>query len=102
MSDNLTEQIIGAAIEVHRNVGPGLLENVYEECMAHELKLRGLNCERQKSVPIEYKGQRVAADLKIDLWIDHRVVFATEQHVSRPPDQFQCSHVERWREKDGQ
>ncbi|MEW5767720.1 MAG: GxxExxY protein [bacterium] len=51
----LTEQIIGAAIEVHRHLGPGLLESAYEECLCHELNLRGLNFERQRPLPLEYK-----------------------------------------------
>ena len=74
MRDTLTEKIIGAAIEVHRILGPGLLEAIYEECLARELELRGLIFERQKPLPIEYKGQRVAADLKIDLWVEQQVI----------------------------
>lgn len=70
----LTRQIIGAAIEVHRAFGPGLLESVYEDCMAIELKLRGLPFERQKPVALEYKGHQVGADLKIDLLVADLVV----------------------------
>jgi GxxExxY protein len=51
--NQLSSQIIGAAIEVHKQLGPGLLESAYEECLCHELKLRGLSFERQKPVPIE-------------------------------------------------
>jgi GxxExxY protein len=69
-----TEGIIGSAIEVHRTLGPGLLESVYEECLAVELGLRGLRCERQRAVPLQYKGHRLKADLKIDLLVDDRVV----------------------------
>jgi GxxExxY protein len=74
MERDLTEKIIGAAIEVHRSLGPGLLESIYEECMAIELHLRGIEFVRQKALPIEYKGRRVAADLKIDLLIENQVV----------------------------
>ena len=75
MTENqLAEEIIGAAIEVHRFLGPGLLESVYEECLARELNLRGIRFERQVRVPVEYKGRLVAADLKIDLLVDERVV----------------------------
>ena len=72
--EGLTDGIIGAAIEVHRILGPGLLESVYEECLAVELGLRGLAFRRQTPLPIEYKGKRVAADLKIDLWVEERVI----------------------------
>ncbi|MEW5767396.1 MAG: GxxExxY protein [bacterium] len=52
----LTEQIVGSAIEVYRHLGPGLLESAYEECLYHELYWRGLNFERQRPLPLEYKG----------------------------------------------
>lgn len=75
MTENeLTEKIIGAAIEVHRTLGPGLLESVYEECPIVEFNLRGIPCERQKRVAVEYKGRQVAADLKIDILVDERIV----------------------------
>ena len=74
MHKELTEGIIGAAIEVHRILGPGLLESVYEECLALELSLRGMTVQRQMPLPIEYKGKRVAADLKIDLWVEEHVI----------------------------
>ncbi len=72
--EGLTERIIGAAIEVHRVLGPGLLESVYEECLALELGMKGIAFQRQMPLPIEYKGKRVAADLKIDLWIEQYVI----------------------------
>lgn len=74
MTQELTERIIGAAIEVHRALGPGLLESVYEECLAVELDLRRLRFERQRQIPITYKGRRVGTDLKIDLWVERQVV----------------------------
>ena len=73
-NDELTEEIIGGAIEVHRTLGPGLLESTYEDCLAVELELRGLRFERQKSLSIEYKGRRVAADLRIDLLVEQPVI----------------------------
>ena len=57
----LTERIIGAALEVHHELGPGLLENAYEACMAVELSARGLNIERQKALPVIYENQRVVS-----------------------------------------
>jgi len=53
---DLTDEVIGAAIEVHRHLGPGLLESAYEECLCRELKLRGLSFERQKPLPLELKA----------------------------------------------
>ena len=54
--ESLTEEIIGAAIEVHRHLGPGLLESAYEECLCYELAMRGFSFERQKPLPLQYKG----------------------------------------------
>ena len=75
MDENVVgHAIIGAAIEVHRALGPGLLEGVYEECLAMELTLRKLRSERQRRVPIQYKGHHVAADLRIDLLVEEQVI----------------------------
>jgi len=75
MNENeMTEEIIGSAIEVHRALGPGLLESIYEECLVVELGLRRMRVERQKTIPIAYKGRRIAADLKIDLLVENQVV----------------------------
>jgi GxxExxY protein len=72
--NQLTEQIIGAAIEVHRAFGPGLLESVYQDCMTVELKLRNLPFEPQKPVALAYKGFLVGTELKIDLLVANLVV----------------------------
>ena len=72
--NELTGKIIGAAIEVHRAFGPGLLESIYQECMEIKLKLQKLPFERQKPVTLKYKGQVVGADLKIDLLVADLVV----------------------------
>jgi GxxExxY protein len=72
--EDLTEQIIGAAIEVHKAVGPGLLEAVYEECLCHELKLRGLAFERQMLVPVVYKGVTLDCGYRLDLILENIVV----------------------------
>ncbi len=56
LHEQLTEQVIGAAIEVHRELGPGLMESASEECLCHELHLRGLKFERQMPLPVRYKG----------------------------------------------
>lgn len=70
----VTQGIIGAAIEVHRALGPGLLESVYEECLAEELGLRQVSFERQHAVPLIYKGRRLGTDLRIDLLIGDVVI----------------------------
>lgn len=69
-----TRQIIGAAIEVQRTLGPGLLESIYEDCLAVELGIRKLNYERQKAIPIEYKQHRIASDFRLDLLVARKVV----------------------------
>ena len=70
----LTHAIIGAAIEVHRTLGPGLLESAYEECLARELSLRGLKLERQKPLPVVYKDVKLECGYRMDLLVEGRVV----------------------------
>jgi GxxExxY protein len=75
MTDNeITHEIIGAAIEVHKHLGPGLLESAYEECLAHELQLRKLRVERQKPVPVVYKETKLECGYRLDLLVEGRVV----------------------------
>ena len=73
-ANEITEQIIGAAIEIHRVLGPGLLESAYEECLSHELKLRGLPFERQRPLPVEYKGIKLECGYRLDLLVEDTVV----------------------------
>ena len=70
----LTEQIIGAAIEVHRRIGPGLLESTYEECLDRELRERGLVVARQLVVPLTYRGKPLASTYRLDLIVESRVI----------------------------
>ncbi len=70
----LTEKIIGAAIEVHRALGPGLLESVYQVCMQRELSLRNIPFESEKPLAISYKGVSVEGGLRLDFLIDGKVV----------------------------
>src|SRR5437868_55813 len=72
--DPLTQEVIGAAIEVHRELGPGLLESVYQVCMEHELRLRGIRFEPQKPLPLVYKGMPVHVELRMDLFFPGRLV----------------------------
>ena len=75
MTDNeLTHEIIGAAIEVHKNLGPGLLESTYEECLSHELSQRGIPFERQKPIPVIYKGVKLDCGYRLDLLVADRVI----------------------------
>ena len=72
--NEITDQIIGAAIEVHRVVGPGLLESAYEDCLCHELKLRAIAFERQRPLPVEYKEIRLDCGYRLDLLVENTVV----------------------------
>jgi len=73
MGDALTEQVIGAAIEVHRHLGPGLLESIYEEALAIELSLRRISFERQVEVDVSYKGEVIKGQ-RLDLLVGKQVV----------------------------
>lgn len=72
--NRLTSQIIGAAIEVHRQLGPGLLESSYETCLAYELEARGLTIERQKPLPIVYKDIHLEHGYRIDILVNQLVI----------------------------
>ncbi len=72
--NQLSSKIIGAAIEVHRILGPGLLESAYEECICYELELRRIKFERQKALPIIYKGKRLDCGYRLDIVIDNKII----------------------------
>ena len=72
--DPRTAPIIGAAIEVHRALGPGLLESAYEECLCHELHLRGLAFQRQVDLPVPYKGLKLDCGYQMDVVVEDEVV----------------------------
>lgn len=72
--DPITSQIIGAGIEVHRHLGPGLLESAYRECLCYELRLRGFSTVRERLVSLVYKGVRVDAGYRADIIVDDRVL----------------------------
>ncbi len=72
--DGLSKKIIGCAIEVHRELGPGLLESAYEQCLAHELTLQGIPYERQKPMPVSYKGILIDCGYRLDLLVDRKIV----------------------------
>jgi GxxExxY protein len=72
--NDISHAVIGAAMEVHREVGPGIIEKPYEEAMCHELHLRGLPFVRQKAVPFVYKGVQLSVDLRTDLIVAGKVI----------------------------
>lgn len=75
MTDNeLTYEIRGAIFDVYNELGPGLLESVYEEALAFELKERGLKVERQLEVPIQYKGNELKSPLRLDLLVENQII----------------------------
>ena len=73
-NDLLTEQIIGFAIDVHRHLGPGLLESAYEECLCYELKESGLAFRRQVPLPVVYKAIRLDCGYRIDVVVENQVI----------------------------
>jgi len=74
--NDLTKEIIGAAIEVHRTLGPGLLESAYEECLCHELQLRDLHFERQKPLPVVFKEVKLECGYRLDLLVFMKLSFS--------------------------
>lgn len=74
IEEELTQEIIGAAIEVHRHWGPGLYEEIYEKSLCRELELRNVQFERQRRTPLVYKGLPVGDDLRLDVLVDGKVV----------------------------
>ena len=72
--DEITFEIRGAVYDVYKVLGPGLLESVYEEALVYELEQRGLKVERQKQVPINYKGNVLRTDLRLDLLVEDKVI----------------------------
>ena len=72
--NQLTERVIGACIEIHKTLGPGLLESAYEECLCHELRLAGLGFERQRPLPVAYKGVQLDCGYRLDVVIENKLV----------------------------
>ena len=72
--NKLSSKIIGAAIEVHKTLGPGLLESAYEKCLCHELKLRGLSFDNQKPLPVVYKGVDIDCGYRMDLVVEDSII----------------------------
>jgi GxxExxY protein len=83
LHENFTEQVIGAAIEVHRALGPGLLESAYEECLCHELRLRSLKFLRQVPLPVNFKGIHLDSGYRMDILVEDSVILKLKcvEHV---------------------
>jgi GxxExxY protein len=72
--NKLTYKIIGCAIEVHKELGPGLLENIYEKCLVHELKLNGFQVANQLTISVLYKGLQIDCELRLDVLVDNLII----------------------------
>lgn len=83
--NDLTGAVIGAAIEVHKLLGPGLLESTYEECLCRELELRKFLFERQKELPVEYKGVKLDCGYRLDILVENRLIVELKACESLQP-----------------
>jgi GxxExxY protein len=83
----LSEQVIKAATEVHQIIGPGMLESVYQECLSHELKLRGIPFERQKELSIEYKGARLDGGYRLDFVVADQLIVELKSANNQGPQE---------------
>lgn len=94
-SADLTPEIIGAAIKIHRKLGPGLLESAYEACLAHEIEKVGLRVERQKTVPLVYETVKLDCGFRADLVVEGRVIVELKcKEALHPVDEAQLlSHL---------
>lgn len=72
--DDLSNKVIGCALKVHRELGPGLLESTYEQCLCYELSQAGINFERQKELPVRYQGVEIDCGYRIDLLIEGTLI----------------------------
>jgi GxxExxY protein len=89
--NSLTEQVIGAALDVHRELGPGLLESSYEACLTFELLCRGLSIERQKALPLSYRGHTLECGYRIDLLVEEEVIVEVKAIECLEP--VQCTQL---------
>ena len=105
--DSLTRAILGAAIEVHKTLGPGLLEATYEACLIFELERMGLEVEQQKAIPVEYKGIKLDCGYRLDLLVEETVVIEVKSVIELAKIHeaqlltYQSSTFFRSREKKG-
>ena len=81
----LSHQVIGCAIEVHRTLGPGLLESTYQQCLAHELTINGINFKDEHPLPVDYKGIRLDCGYRIDLLVENEIIIELKSVESLLP-----------------
>ena len=74
VNERLTGEICGAAIDVHKQLGPGLLESAYQQCLCHELNLRGISFRSEVELPVEYKGIRLGCGYRIDVSVEDQII----------------------------
>ena len=95
--NQLSGKIIGAAIEVHKALGPGLLESAYEKCLCHELKLRRVSFDNQKPLPLVFKGEKLDCGYRLDIVVENAIILELKscekiepchRLVPRPPDRL--------------
>ncbi|HOC70457.1 MAG TPA: GxxExxY protein [Candidatus Hydrogenedentes bacterium] len=83
--NEVSEKILGAAIEVHRELGPGLLESLYEEALCVEFELQGIAYDRQKTIPVYYKGYQLSTPLRLDLLVEDTVIVDAKAKEAMTP-----------------
>ncbi len=83
--DALSNRVIGLAIEVHRELGPGLLESAYEKCLAHEMEEHGIKCVTQESLPVAYKGLSLDCGYRVDMIVEGRLIVELKSVDSLQP-----------------
>ncbi len=84
-TNDITYAVIGAAMRVHRELGPGLLESAYEACVAHELKVLGMHVERQKPIPVVYSGTKLECGFRADMLVESQVIVELKAKESLHP-----------------
>ena len=85
--DQISRRIIGAAIEVHRRLGPGLLESAYQSCLAYELKQRGLRIEEQRALPVTYKDVKLDCGYRLDIVVEDEIILEVKAVEALLPSQ---------------
>ena len=88
--NDLTYQVIGCAIEVHKHLGPGLLESIYEKCFCYELEKRNISFARQMKVPIQYGDMFIEDGLRIDILVDDLLIVELKAQENYHPVVFSC------------
>ncbi len=83
--NQLTYKIIGATIEVHKSIGPGLLEKIYHRCLSHEFLLQGIKFQSEFNIPINYKGSKLSADLRCDFLVEDAIVLEIKASLTMLP-----------------